>query len=62
MWKAVVLALTPLALGLVSFAAWVTHVVVTIQAEAWILLAIGGFIFPVGVIHGFMTWLGFGLA
>ena len=43
-----------------SLAAWVTHVVVCIQAQAWIFLTIGGFIAPIGVVHGVMVWFGSG--
>jgi hypothetical protein len=28
--------------------------------SAWILLLIGAFIFPIGIIHGIMVWLGIG--
>jgi hypothetical protein len=38
--------------------AWITHVVVCIQNAAWALLVIGALMFPIGVIHGFMIWLG----
>lgn len=44
--------------GIVSFAAWVTHVVACIQQAAWVLLFAGAFIFPVGIIHGVMVWFG----
>lgn len=47
-----------LLVSLVGMAAWVTHVVICIQAQAWILLVIGVVFFPVGVIHGIMIWLG----
>ena len=47
-------------MGVTSLAAWVTHVITCIQAQAWILLAIGAFVAPVGVVHGFMIWLGMG--
>jgi hypothetical protein len=43
---------------LVGIVAWVTHVIVCIQNAAWVLLVIGALIFPIGVIHGFMIWLG----
>lgn len=46
------------ALCLAPTAAWVTHVVVCIKAGAYLLLIAGGFIFPIGMIHGFMIWLG----
>ena len=40
-------------------AAWVTHVVVSISAKAWIMLGFGVIVPPVGVIHGVMVWFGF---
>jgi len=43
---------------LACVAAWITHVVVTIKTSAWVLLAIGAIIFPVGVIHGVGVWFG----
>lgn len=46
------------ALIAIPIAAWVTHVVYTITAGAYILLAIGTIIAPVGVIHGIMIWFG----
>jgi hypothetical protein len=46
-----------LAYGL-AFAAWVTHIVATIKAGSWALLALGGLIFPIGVVHGWLIWLG----
>ena len=49
-------------LGLVLYigmaAAWVTHVVISIQASAWVLLVIGTLLAPIGVVHGVMIWLG----
>lgn len=49
---------TIIAFFLASLAAWVTHVTVCIKASAWILLAFGCVVAPVGVIHGFGLWLG----
>jgi len=43
---------------LAAVAAWITHVLVCIKAGAWILLAFGCFVAPVGVIHGIGVWLG----
>lgn len=43
---------------LASLAAWITHVVVCIKVGAWILLAIGAIVVPVGIIHGIGIWLG----
>lgn len=41
-----------------SLAAWVTHVLVCIKASAWILLAFGCIVAPVGVVHGVGVWFG----
>ncbi|MCH8476059.1 MAG: hypothetical protein LAT55_12630 [Opitutales bacterium] len=41
-------------------AAWITHVAYSIIHEAWVLLVVGAFIVPIGIIHGIMIWLGFG--
>ena len=47
-------------IGLVvgSAAAWATHVIACIKASAWILLAFGCLVAPVGVVHGIGIWLG----
>ena len=39
-------------------AAWLTHVLCTIQQEAWGLLVAGTILFPIGIIHGTMIWFG----
>ena len=39
-------------------ASWITHVIVCIQDEQWVLLVIGIFVFPIGVIHGIGSWFG----
>lgn len=39
-------------------AAWITHVIVSIQTSSWVLLVLGAFVFPIGIIHGFMVWFG----
>lgn len=57
-----------IALGLACLAAWITHIVwviATLSSEAWTwgqiaIGAFGAFMPPVGVIHGFMIWFGFG--
>lgn len=41
-----------------SVTAWITHVIACIKAGAWILLAFGCIVAPVGVIHGIGLWLG----
>lgn len=41
-----------------SFLAWLEHVITTIQNHDYILLIIGAFIPPIGVIHGIGLWLG----
>jgi hypothetical protein len=44
-----------------AMGAWVTHVVYCISHYMWGLLIAGGLIFPVGIIHGIMIWLGYGM-
>lgn len=39
-------------------AAWLTHVVVSIQQAKWLLLIAGAFVFPVGCVHGTGIWFG----
>jgi hypothetical protein len=39
-------------------AAWLTHIVVCIQNESWILLLAGAVFFPIGIVHGFFSWFG----
>lgn len=47
-----------IAFVLTSLAAWITHVIVCIHQAAWVLLAFGCIVAPVGVIHGIGVWLG----
>lgn len=57
-WPFAYLSLSLIALYIASAAAWVTHVIVCIKASAWILLAFGCIVAPVGVVHGWGVWLG----
>jgi hypothetical protein len=50
--------LAMVAIPIAAIAAWITHVIVCIQASAWVLLAFGCIIAPVGVIHGVGIWFG----
>ena len=43
---------------LVAIAGWITHIVVCIQEEMWLLLVAGAIAAPVGIIHGIGTWFG----
>lgn len=62
-------ALTVLGICILSLFAWVTHIVWIIKTLAspvgatfgqMALGAIGAFMPPVGVVHGFMIWFGVG--
>jgi len=55
---AVATVLLFVALPVIIFAAWLTHIVVSIKAGFWILLIAGALLFPIGVIHGIGYWLG----
>jgi hypothetical protein len=47
-----------LALVIWVAAAWLTHVVVSIQTTKWLLLLVGAIFFPVGCVHGTGIWFG----
>lgn len=51
---------TLLATITVCLAAWVTHIIHCLVYAKYLLLIAGGFIFPVGVVHGIGIWLGVG--
>jgi hypothetical protein len=38
---------------------WITHIIVAIQAQAWLFMIVGALIAPVAVIHGWAEWLGY---
>ena len=38
--------------------AWVTHIVQCIGDDRLLLMLIGAFLFPIGVIHGYGIWFG----
>jgi hypothetical protein len=40
-------------------AGWLTHIVVAIQAKAWVFMIVGALLSPVAVVHGWSVWLGF---
>ena len=42
----------------VPIAAWLTHIIVCIQNEVYLLLIAGAIVVPVGVIHGIGIWFG----
>jgi hypothetical protein len=46
-------------LGIIVFAAWITHVVTCLSAAAWGALIAGALLFPIAIIHGVMIWLGY---
>lgn len=45
-------------LSLACFCAWVTHIVTCLTGSLWGFLIAGAIMFPIGIIHGFMIWLG----
>ena len=47
------------ALGIVCFAAWLTHVIVCLQQGEWGFLIAGALAFPIAIVHGFGIWCGF---
>lgn len=57
-WGAWVAGLFGLALAVVMVASWVTHIVVCLQNEQWLLLIAGAIAAPIGMIHGVGLWFG----
>ena len=47
-----------LVMVVVIFGSWLTHVIVTIKAAAWLFLIAGAIFFPIGIVHGIATWFG----
>ena len=41
---------------IIVFAAWITHIYVTIMAANWSLLIVGAIFIPIGVVHGIGIW------
>ena len=39
-----------------AFAAWLTHIIVCLQAGKWAFLIAGAIFPPVGIIHGIAVW------
>lgn len=46
-------------IGLVFFAAWLTHIIASIAAKAWLFMVVGALIAPVAIAHGVSCWLGY---
>lgn len=51
--------LATVALVVATLAGWLTHIVVCIQSQEWLLLIAGAILFPIGIIHGWGCWFGF---
>ena len=45
-------------LGIWVLAAWLTHVIVCLQAAKWGFLIAGALVVPIAVIHGTGIWFG----
>lgn len=43
---------------LACFAAWVTHIVTCLSSSSWGFLVAGAIAAPIGIVHGFLIWLG----
>ena len=50
--------LTGVMLGIISIAAWLTHIIHCLIHAKYLLLIAGALIAPVGVIHGVGLWFG----
>lgn len=50
--------ITGLLIIIVSFCAWITHLVTCFSTEAWGFLIAGALFFPIGIVHGIGIWFG----
>lgn len=48
----------PGSLFLITLFAWLTHIVTCFKDESYLLLIAGAIAFPIGIIHGFLIWIG----
>lgn len=44
---------------LAIFTGWITHIVISIQAQAWLFMIVGALLAPVAIVHGWSVWLGY---
>ena len=51
-------ALFGVIIGVVSFAAWLTHLFVCFSDDRWGFLIAGAIAFPIAIVHGVGIWLG----
>jgi hypothetical protein len=49
---------TLVAIPITLFYAWLTHVIICIQAHDLVFLIIGALFFPIGMVHGAGHWFG----
>ncbi len=42
----------------IIFSSWLTHIIITIKAGAWLFLIAGAIFPPIGIVHGIATWFG----
>lgn len=45
-------------IGGVCMAAWITHIIVCLQAGKWGFLIAGALFFPIAIVHGLGVWIG----
>lgn len=57
-WLEVVCIITYFAAIVSLPLAWLTHVIMSIMNEQWLLLIAGAIMFPIGILHGYGIWLG----
>jgi hypothetical protein len=46
----------PTIIGLLCFAAWLTHILTCFGQAMWGFLIAGALFFPIGILHGFFLW------
>ena len=47
-----------IAIIVMSFSAWITHIITCLYDGLWVFLITGAIVFPIGIIDGIGVWLG----
>ena len=55
-YKHVTASLLGLVLTVVTFCAWLNHIIYCFSTESWGFLIAGAIFFPIGIVHGIYLW------
>ena len=47
-----------LSIVVATLGAWVQHFITSVSQEMWVLMVLGAIAPPIGMLHGWLVWLG----